>query len=212
MKITKYEHACVVIEEQGKKLVIDPGVFTSSLSDLSNICGIVVTHVHPDHFNTELIDKIQAENPGATVYTVQQVADELGSRPHEVVSGNVSDLCDVFHLSFFGGQHAIIHKSLPVWQNVGVLVNEKFYYPGDSFDIPEDREIHTLAVPSIAPWMKISEAIDFITAVRAKQVFPTHNAMLSDIGHQIYNPRLEASAQEAGGTFSFLKPGESLDT
>jgi L-ascorbate metabolism protein UlaG (beta-lactamase superfamily) len=30
MTITKYEHACLSIEEEGKKLVIDPGQFSPS--------------------------------------------------------------------------------------------------------------------------------------------------------------------------------------
>lgn len=212
MKITKYEHACIVIEEQDKRLVIDPGVFTKSLDNFNGVCGIVVTHAHPDHFNLELLDKIQAENPEACIYTVGEVAKELGDRKHEVVSGNISDLCDAFHLSFFGKQHAVIHDSLPVFQNIGVLVNESFYYSGDSFTVPDKHEVAVLAVPAVAPWMKTSEAMDFISQVKPRQVIPTHNAILSDEGHGIYNRYLEMAAKESGGTFTYLRPGSSLDT
>lgn len=211
MRITKFEHACIVVEEQGKRIVIDPGVFTHSLKDFSAICGIVVTHAHPDHFNLELLDKIQAENPEAVIYTVSEVAKELGDRKHEVATKNISDLCDTFHLSFFGKEHAVIHDSLPVFQNIGVMVNESFYYSGDSFTLPEEQNIKLLAVPAVAPWMKVREAMDFITQVKPKQVIPTHNAILSDEGHSIYNRYLEMAAKDNGGTFTFLEPGSSLD-
>jgi L-ascorbate metabolism protein UlaG (beta-lactamase superfamily) len=34
MKLTKYTHACIVLEEQGEKLVIDPGGFTPEFGDV----------------------------------------------------------------------------------------------------------------------------------------------------------------------------------
>jgi L-ascorbate metabolism protein UlaG (beta-lactamase superfamily) len=211
MKITKYEHSCLVIEDHGKQLVIDPGAFTTSLPKLENVCSIIVTHVHQDHFSLELIDKILKDNPEVLIYTVEEVAKELGNRKHEVVQSNTSELCGIFHVSFYGGLHAIIHKSLPTWQNVGILVNDVFYYPGDSLTIPENVTIKCLAVPANAPWMKISETMDFLTAIKAKCVIPVHNDILSDSGHTIYNGRLEATTKESGGVFTFLKPGESIE-
>jgi L-ascorbate metabolism protein UlaG (beta-lactamase superfamily) len=211
MKITKYEHACVVIEEQGRHLVVDPGVFATSFKPTDTIDSVVVTHVHPDHFDPEKLKSIKELNPDVMICTVQEVANDIKDLNPEAVDAGRSCSHGPFHISFYGGQHAPIHKSLPSWQNIGILVNEKFYYPGDSYVVPDDVEVQILAVPSVAPWAKISETMDFITAVKAKQVFPTHNAILSDIGHQVYNPRLEATAQEAGGTFSFLQPGESLE-
>ncbi|MFP3381565.1 hypothetical protein SB767_35190, partial [Bacillus sp. SIMBA_069] len=62
-----------------------------------------------------------------------------------------------FSLRFFGGRHAVIHESIPVVDNVGVLVNDTLYYAGDSFSIPEGVEVDVLAAPAGAPWMKIAE-------------------------------------------------------
>jgi hypothetical protein len=42
-----------------------------------------------------------------------------------------------FTLRFFGGRHSVIHESIPVIDNVGVLVDDAFYYPGDSYAAPE---------------------------------------------------------------------------
>ena len=39
-----------------------------------------------------------------------------------------------------------------------------------------------VAVPAAAPWLKVSEAMDFITAVKPKKAFLMHDIMLSDTG------------------------------
>lgn len=192
-------------------MVIDPGVFTTSFEPTDTIDCVVVTHVHPDHFDPDKLKAIKALNPDVMICTVSEVADEIPDIACDVVDNGLSCSHGPFHASFYGGKHAVIHESLPVWQNVGVMVNEKLYYPGDSYITPEGQDVNILAVPSNAPWMKLSEAMNFIAALKPKQVFPTHNAMLSDIGHTVYNPRLESTTEENGGKFMFLKPGESLE-
>jgi L-ascorbate metabolism protein UlaG (beta-lactamase superfamily) len=34
MKLTKFQHACIVLEERGKKLIIDPGDSTPGFGNL----------------------------------------------------------------------------------------------------------------------------------------------------------------------------------
>ena len=43
MRITKHEHACLRLEEQGKTLVIDPGNFTRPLEGLHDVSILVTT-------------------------------------------------------------------------------------------------------------------------------------------------------------------------
>src|SRR5882672_4639403 len=77
MKIIKYEHACLVVEEQEQRLVIDPGVDSVSYNDFANISAVILTHVHTDHFNPEKLTAIFQQNPNVKLFTVQAVADEL---------------------------------------------------------------------------------------------------------------------------------------
>ncbi|MGC5075433.1 hypothetical protein, partial [Escherichia coli] len=56
-----------------------------------------------------------------------------------------------FHLEFFGGKHAEIHSSIPIVDNVGVLVNDAFFYPGDSYTVPKGAHVALLAAPVGAP-------------------------------------------------------------
>ena len=86
-----------------------------------------------------------------------------------------------FNLEFFGGEHATIHPDIPVVGNIGVMINDSLYYPGDSFSVPT-KPVKILALPVSAPWMKISDMIDFLRAIKPVLAFPTHDAILSDSG------------------------------
>ncbi len=86
MKITKYEHACVAIEENGKNLVIDPGMFSQSVSDTKEVVAIVITHAHSDHMDKATIKTLLQNNPEARIFSVAQVADALPDLKVERVS------------------------------------------------------------------------------------------------------------------------------
>ncbi|MGZ6004868.1 MAG: MBL fold metallo-hydrolase [Candidatus Saccharimonadales bacterium] len=211
MKITKYEHACLVIEDGGKKLVIDPGMYAESLpKGLDNVSGIVITHVHKDHFSPQNIQNIVEHNPDVEICTTQEVADELKNLKVHVVDSGLGCKAGSFELEFFGGKHAVVHKSIPINQNVGVMVNSKFYYPGDSFTLPE-RPVEVLAVPSGGPWMKAAEAIDFMLAVKPKNAFPTHNIHLSEEGQKLADWLLGEAAANANIGYRALLPGDSTE-
>lgn len=87
--------------------------------------------------------------------------------------------------------------------NIGILINDLLYYPGDSFVLP-GRPVDTLALPVAAPWLKISEAMDFLTQIRPRLAFPTHDAVLSQIGKELVDGRLNATAQEQDTTYQRL--------
>ncbi|WP_343861781.1 MBL fold metallo-hydrolase, partial [Frigoribacterium faeni] len=53
MRLTKLEHACLIIEKDGRRLVVDPGSFTSPLMDLQDVDAIVITHEHADHWTPD---------------------------------------------------------------------------------------------------------------------------------------------------------------
>ena len=56
MKLTKYEHACFTVEDtSGNVLVVDPGSFSKNFVVPNNVVGIVITHEHADHFNTDIL-------------------------------------------------------------------------------------------------------------------------------------------------------------
>jgi L-ascorbate metabolism protein UlaG (beta-lactamase superfamily) len=211
MHITKHQHACVVIEHEGKKLIIDPGVFTKDLGKYDNVAAVVITHVHPDHLDPVQLAAIAAAQPDIPIYSTQEVASQIAAPQVTVVDhGDVQNVAS-FTLDFFGGQHARIHESIPANQNIGVMVNGSFYYPGDSFAMPDDAEVAILALPVSAPWLKIAESIDFLAGIKPRTCFPTHNAILSPEGQGIVDRLIGNACQTIGTTYVPLQPGESID-
>ena len=211
MRVTKHEHAALVLVESGHSLVIDPGSFTSPLDDVEKLAGIILTHEHPDHWTPDHLTRLLAAHPGTPIYGpegVQQAA--VGFDVTVVHPGDTLDL-GPFHLEFFGGEHAVIHESIPVIDNVGVLVNDALYYPGDSYAVPEGVDVRVLAAPVGAPWLKIGEAMDFVLAVAPREAFGTHDSTLSSAGLGMHRDRLAWAAEQSGGTFHRLDSGDSIE-
>ncbi|WIB35217.1 MBL fold metallo-hydrolase [Curtobacterium sp. MCJR17_043] len=84
MLVTKLEHACLVVEEDGARLVIDPGAFTRPV-EVTGVVAVVVTHEHPDHGTAEQVAGILERNPGIPVFGPAGVATALA----EVVAVDV---------------------------------------------------------------------------------------------------------------------------
>ncbi|TFD73598.1 MBL fold metallo-hydrolase [Cryobacterium gelidum] len=215
MKLTKLEHAALILELSGKKLYIDPGSFTSALSDTANAVAVVITHEHADHWTPDQLGRIVETNSDLRIFAPAGVARAIAAVNADLdvttVQAGDTVLVAPFTLRFFGATHAVIHESIPVIDNVGVLVNDELYYAGDAFTIPEGVEVGTLAVPAAAPWMKLSEAMDYVLAVKPKRSFTTHEMLLSRAGKDLSNARIQGVTKQGGGEFFPLEPGESLD-
>lgn len=207
MEIRKHEHAFLELTESGQTLLVDPGLYSQVLPDLKNVVGIVFTHVHDDHSYLPHIRALLAKFPNAQLYGPQDVVSKLGEIDCNLVMHGDHIEVGNFNLDFFGDLHQEIHRSIPLVQNVGVMVNSKLYYPGDSYTPPE-YPFEILACPSSAPWMKISDLIDFIELVKPKRAFATHNALLSEHGHNLQNGRIKEFVEKHGGVFEYLTPGQ----
>ncbi|WP_431220937.1 MBL fold metallo-hydrolase [Leifsonia xyli] len=211
MRLTKFEHAGLLLEQDGRKLFIDPGSFTSPLTDTANAVAVVITHEHPDHWTPEQLNRVRELSPGATVYAPEGVAKAASDFDITVVHPGDTIDAEPFTLRFFGGRHAVIHESIPVVDNVGVLVNDQLYYAGDSFFVPEGVAVDVLAAPAGAPWMKIAESMDYVLAVKPKRAFPIHEMVLSRAGKDMSNGRLQWATEQNGGRYFPLEPGDSLE-
>jgi L-ascorbate metabolism protein UlaG (beta-lactamase superfamily) len=210
MKLTKYEHACMVLEKGDSLLVIDPGGFTMPLTDLKGVVAIVITHEHADHWTAEQLTRILDGNKGARILGPAGVAAAAEGFAVETVAPGDSVSIEPFELKFFGGQHAVIHSSIPIVDNVAVLVDDNFYYAGDSYALP-GVEVGTLAVPVGAPWLKIGDVIDYVEAIKPRQSLPVHEAVLSAIGKNMANARVETATAKGGGEFFALEAEESVE-
>lgn len=211
MRLTKLEHAALVVEESGERLFIDPGKFTTPITEAQGAVAVVVTHLHDDHWTPAQLTRILEQSPDARILgPAGVVAAAEGFAVEQVSPGDRVEV-GPFRLRFFGGRHAVIHPSIPVIDNVGVLVNDVLYYGGDSFDAPDGIAVEVLAAPAGAPWMKISEAMDYVERVAPRRAFGTHEMVLSRAGIDLSHARLAWATQQGGGEYLALEPGDTLD-
>lgn len=210
MKVTKLEHAALIVEATGRTLVIDPGSLTTPVTTPGDAIAIVITHQHPDHWSADQLNRILARCPDARIFGPAGVAAAASDFDVTVVAAGDLHEIGPFSLRFFGERHALIHESLPVPDNVGVLVNNLLFHPGDALTVP-DVAVDTLALPAAAPWLKLGEAMDYAAAVGARRVIPIHDAVLSAAGRGVHYPRLQAIVEGSGGQFFPLEPGQSAD-
>lgn len=209
MVITKYQHACLTVDDTGDYLVIDPGVL-AKLPDVSGVKAVVVTHIHPDHLDIPNLKKLQQINPELTIYGSDEVISALAdsSANKQTVKHGDTITCGNFTLEFFGEDHEIIYQKVPC-KNLGVLVNSALYYPGDSYTVPE-KPVEILAFPAAAPWLKVGEVIEFIKNVAPKTGFPTHNGTLSEFGESVNYFYVQQVMEEINCTFQYLNIGDQI--
>jgi L-ascorbate metabolism protein UlaG (beta-lactamase superfamily) len=209
MRLTKFSHSCIRLVRDGAVLVIDPGGF-SERAALDGVDAVLISHEHADHLDVDKLADALDNRPLARVYTHPEVAAKLGALNGVVQAVNPGDTFQAagFEIRAYGGWHAVIHQDLPVVPNLGFLVEDSVYHPGDSFDVPPDVEIDTLFVPISAPWLKVSEAIDFVRAVGPRRAYALHDSLANDNGLGLLDRLL---GQFSGTEYSRLVPGETVD-
>ncbi len=199
MRLTKFAHSCVRFDDGDRALVIDPGIFLDPVQTAEVYRGaaaVLVTHEHGDPVNVEALRAAATADSNLRIWAPPSVADQfsdLGDRISAVRPGDSFDAAG-FPVQAFGGQHALIHPTIPVIPNVGYLVDGRVYHPGDSLDVPA-VDVEILFVPIHAPWSKIAEVVDFVVSVRARNAYQIHDGLLNEAGLQF----TEAHVSRIGG-------------
>ncbi|MBA0127535.1 MBL fold metallo-hydrolase [Haloechinothrix sp. YIM 98757] len=181
MRIVHYGHACVLVDTGITRLLIDPGAFSSGYEQEQDLDAVMITHQHHDHIDSEALPPLLEANPDARLITdpgTRDTVDKLGLTAHTTYPGERLEIGDT-SVQVTGGEHAIIHPDIPGIANVGYLIGGgAFYHPGDAFHVPSQR-VDVLGLPTGAPWLKASEAVDFLRAVGPRVAVPIHEAVLA---------------------------------
>ncbi|TLG07867.1 MBL fold metallo-hydrolase [Nocardia cyriacigeorgica] len=213
MRIAHFGHSCILVELHGRRILFDPGTFAHGFEGLTGLDAIAVTHQHPDHIDPNRIDALIDANPEARLFSDPQTAQQRGGRWEAVHAGNVIDL-DGLRITGGGGRHAVIHPELPVIDNTVFQLGTpddpaQLVHPGDSLWVPP-TPVGVLALPAAAPWMKISEAVDYLRSVAPRTAVPIHYGIIAPEAHGIYFGRL-AEMGPAGTEFRVIQPENSAD-
>ncbi len=213
MRVTHLGHACLLVESDGTRLLIDPGTYSEGFETLRDLDGIAVTHVHYDHVDPERFPALEDANPGARLLIEPNTIDELTLGPANVFAAGAVTSIGALRVEAVGGRHARNHDQIPPLGNVGLIVTDgdgrRLFHPGDSYDdAPSD--IAVLALPLNAPWCRMSETLDFLRAVSPEVAIPIHDGLLSEPGHAAYLMHLERFGP-TGTTVRRLTAGEPFD-
>ena len=210
MQLTKHGHACVVLSDDDRRLVVDPGAFTAD-DAWAGASALLVTHEHADHFVPDKVRAALDADPALELWTNPTVAEQLsglGSRVHAVGPDDTFTAAG-FEVSVHGEWHAVIHPDLPRVRNVGFLVEGQVFHPGDALTVPEVA-VPTLLLPAHAPWSKTAELIDYLREVQAQQAYAVHDGLLNDTGLGVVGGLLGERGPGQPTPYERLAPGSSV--
>ena len=211
MQLTKFGHSCVRVEEDGHTLLIDPGSYTDVPVAIEGAQAVLITHEHPDHIDIGALTTAARANPDLQIFapaSVMPALDEFNDQV-SVTEAGATVTAAGFEIQGIGGQHALIHPTIPLVANVGYIVNGTLYHPGDSFIVPT-TSVKAVLVPIHAPWSKSSEVIDFTVSCRPPQAFQIHDGLLNEFGVKSIEGMLERVGKQYGTSFHHLQVGESV--
>ncbi|HEY0402161.1 MAG TPA: MBL fold metallo-hydrolase [Blastococcus sp.] len=211
MELTKHGHACIVVSDGDRRIVVDPGVFTDPAA-LEGATAVLITHEHADHFEPQRLRSALDADPALQVWTNKSVAAQLeglGDRLHVVGRGDAVSVAGL-DVHVYGELHAEIHPDIPRIANVGFLIGGQVFHPGDALTVP-DEPVATLLLPLHAPWSKVAEVIDYVRAVDADQAYAVHDGLLNDAGLAIVGGLLGEKGPGTPTPYSRLAPGDSVE-
>ncbi len=210
MTITRLVHSCLLIENNGLFVVVDPGNFSYGEervkpAELPRIDYIVITHEHDDHCWPEFIQEILVESPKAQIIGNSEVSAKL----------EASNIKSSFILPEFmtaqSRKHAALWQNLPRPENTVFTLWNQITLLGDNREIDQVACAETIAFPIVAPWGSLVDAIDRLIANPPKRVIPIHDWHLSNAGKLWYQQRMVSALEPAGIEVLQMGDTDSVD-
>ena len=210
MKLTKLGHCCLIIEENGLRIMTDPGNYSTAQNEAKNIDLILFTHEHQDHLHIESLRKVLENNPQAKIITNDSVGKILKAEnlSFETLIHKQSASIKNVLIEGFGDKHAEIYETIPSVQNTGYFIASRFFYPGDALTNP-GKPVEILALPVAGPWLSIKDSLSYAKEIKPKTCFPVHDGMLKFFGAAHTLP--EKIVPSFGSSFFIPKGSEVVE-
>lgn len=200
LTLTHLGHSCVLIEAPtaagSARILLDPGTLTPPLAAISGLDAILITHAHPDHISPDQVRAVRGDAP-APIYAdaaAGAVAKEAGLDGVHAIEPGVHTIAGV-EVGVTEWQHETIYPGIPVPADLGFLIAGRVFAPGDAFARP-DFDVDVLLLPTGAPWMKLSETIDYLRDVEPRIAVPVHDGGLAPAHQQMHRGLIAKFAPE----------------
>ena len=182
MKITKFPQSCLLIETEERKILIDPGTlkYKEEYFDIWNNADIIlITHKHPDHCNTEVLEKI---NKNINIYSTQEVQEANKNLNINIVKEN--DIIELDNIKIevvhaIHGYQPLLKGDKEIHENVGYIVDDgenRLYTTSDTICFKNDYKADILCIPVTGHGLTMSafEAALYAKEVGATLTIPIH--------------------------------------
>ncbi len=181
MKIKKFPQSCLLIETKGKKILIDPGTLKYKeeyFEVWNNVDIILITHKHPDHCNTEVLEKL---NKDIKIYSTQEVEQANKSLNINIVKENDIIELDNIKIEVVHAIHGYqpLLKGKEIHENVGYIIDDgekRLYSTSDTICFRNDYKADILCIPVTGHGLTMSafEAALYAKEVDATLTIPIH--------------------------------------
>ena len=95
MRLTKFGHSCMLVEEQGATMLLDPGTLSNGFEELQGLTAILYSHQHVDHLDAGRLRGLLDRNPGVRVVSDEGSAKPLGEAGAQVEVVHDGDELDI---------------------------------------------------------------------------------------------------------------------
>ena len=218
MRVYKYIHSCLVVEQGDEKILFDPGIFSFiegavQPETFKDISTIILTHQHPDHVDMNALKQIVALS-NASVITNSEGKTALAKEGIEAQAlDEGSQQTKNFTIRALSSDHAaILAPTLP--QNTAYILNDTFLNPGDSFAhfLNPLKGIKVLALPVAAPWLTELMVAEFAERISPQMVIPVHDGYVKDFFIKSRYDNYTRYFSEQGVKFQNMsKVGDAVD-
>ena len=191
MRITHLGHACLLVETADRRILVDPGSWSTAAFEQRDLDAVLVTHQHPDHLDVARLPDLLRANPAARVVTDPDTAEQLRGKGIDVkaLAGGDELVVGDVTVTGVGDLHALIHDDLPRIHNTGMRLSADgeptLLHPGDALDA-DTSGVDVLAFPLNAPWARSRDMTAFLREAAAPHAVPVHDGLLSPTGRNLY--------------------------
>jgi L-ascorbate metabolism protein UlaG (beta-lactamase superfamily) len=171
-------HASVVLTWNDKTIYVDPVGASTLYTGLPRADLILVSHIHGDHFSTTTLDAVRGSNCVILAPSAVYNSLTIGLRP---LAASMANGASTNLLGLTVDAIPAYNSNHPLGTGNGYVVDlggKRFYFSGDTGDIPETRALQNIEVAFLCvnlPFtMSPTNAVSVLRAFHPRIAYPYH--------------------------------------